>query len=79
MYQYIITKGQSINIETPFCKNFADVQQETISKSVDCVHMRSTYPNGFIVETITLTDRIIIETNRELLNNGEGHFTVLDE
>ena len=41
--------------------------------------MRSTYPNGFIVETITLADRIIIETNRELLNNGEGHFTVLDE
>lgn len=52
MYQYIVEADNKMTIDTPFCKNLSDVKQEIISRSVDCTHMRSTYPNGFIVESI---------------------------
>lgn len=78
MYQYIVEAGNKMTINTPFCENLSDVKQEIISRSVDCTHMRSTYPNGFIVESIQLTDKTIFETNRELIDNGNGHFTVSD-
>ena len=67
-----------MTIDTPFCKSKSDIKEEIISQSVDCTHMRMTYPNGFIVEIIQLADKTIFESNRELINNGNGHFTVSD-
>ncbi len=78
MYQYIVAADNPMTIDTPFCENLSDVKQEIISRSVDCNHIRSTYPNGFIVEMIQLLDKTIFETNRELIDNGNGHFTVSD-
>lgn len=79
MYEYILTNGK-MNIDTkPFCKELSEVKIETLSHTVDCVHMRSTYPNGFIYESLTYADKIIFRTNRELRDNGDGTFTVLDK
>lgn len=78
MYQYIIKTGNKMTIDTPFCKSKSDIKEEIISRSVDCTHMRMTYPNGFIIEIITFADKIVYETNRELIDNGNGHFTVSD-
>lgn len=78
MYQYIVTSKDPVNISTPFCSNMDEIKQEIISRSVDCNHVRSTYPNGFVVEMIQLSDKIIVETNRELIDNGNGNFTVSD-
>lgn len=78
MYQYIVTADNPMTIDTPFCKSKSDIKEEIISRSVDCTHMRMTYPNGFIVEIIQLADKTIFESNRELIDNGNGHFTVSD-
>lgn len=76
MYQYIATNDNPITIDTSFCDSLSDVKQEIISRSVDCTHMRMTYPNGFVVDTIQLIDKTVFETNRELIDNGNGKFTV---
>lgn len=78
MYQYIVTAEHQMTIDTPFCENLSEVKQEVISRSVDCTHMRNTYPNGFVVDIIQFTDKTLFETNRELIDNGKGHFTVSD-
>lgn len=39
----------------------------------------NTYANGFVVEMIQLADKIIFETNRELVDNGNGKFTAPDK
>lgn len=79
MYQYIATQDSPISIDTPFCNNLSDVKKEILSQSEECTHIRSTYANGFVVEMIQLADKIIFETNRELVDNGNGKFTAPDK
>lgn len=79
MYEYILTDGK-MSIDTkPFCTKLSEVKTETLSHTADCIHLRSTYPNGFIYESLTYADKIIFKTNRELRDNGDGTFTVLDK
>lgn len=78
MFEYIFTAGSDCTIDTEgFCKDFSEIKQETLQHTPDCIHRRSTYPNGFIIEMIEYADKIIIKTNRELKDNGNGTFTVL--
>lgn len=78
MYEYVITDGKCTIDTSGFCSTMENVKQETLSKTPDCVHMRFTYPNGFIFESITYADKIIYRTNKELKDNGNGTFIVLD-
>jgi len=55
------------------------IQQKTLRHTADCIHHRSTYPNGFVIEMIEYADKIIIKTNRELKDDGNGNFTVLEK
>lgn len=79
MYQYTITADTPMTIDTSFCKNLSDVKQDIITQSADCIHRKSTYPNGFAVEMIQSADKIVLKTNRELIDNGDGRFTVSDK
>lgn len=78
MYQYIATEENPMIIDTSFCKSLADIKKEVISHSAECSHIRTSYPNGFVVDMITLADKIIFETNRKLIDCGNGKFTVSD-
>ncbi|QJU14128.1 hypothetical protein HL650_06445 [Blautia pseudococcoides] len=80
MYEYTFTAGSENNIDTKgFCNNFSEILQETLQHTADCIHHRSTYPNGFVIEMIEYADKIIVKTNRELKDNGNGNFTVLEK
>lgn len=78
MYEYTLTNGEKTIDTSGFCENLSDVKKEILSHTADCIHYRSTYPNGFIIEMLEYTNKIIVKTNRELRDNGDGTLTVLD-
>ena len=77
MYEYTFTNGAG-SIDTSFCKNFADIKQELISQTDSCIHRRSTYPNGFVLEVLQYSNKFVIRTNRELIDCGNNNFKVAE-
>lgn len=77
MFEYTFTNGEG-SIDTSFCKNFSDIKQELISQTQDCIHRRSTYPNGFVLEYLQYADRMVIRTNRQLIDCGNNCFKVAE-
>ncbi|MDM0819825.1 hypothetical protein QTI12_03310 [Clostridium perfringens] len=75
MFEYIITDG-NFKVNTPFCKEFSQIENETISITPDCIHMRSKYPNGFMFESWQYSDKIILKTNKPLIKKPDGSFDV---
>lgn len=68
MFEYIFTPDNppgEINT-SDFCSNIQEIKQETISQTQECIHRRSTYPNGFILEVEQYDKKIIFRTNWEL-------------
>lgn len=74
MFEYTITSGE-FKILTPFVDNFDDVKKE-ITQSSDCVKNVSHYPNGFTVEFTQYANKIEVKSNKELINNGDGTYSV---
>lgn len=79
MFEYVFTpETKSGTVDTTgFCDNFNEITQEILLDNPECIQKRSTYPNGFILETEQYADKIIIRTNWELFDNGDGTFSVL--
>lgn len=64
-----------IKILTPFVKNLAEIKSET--KIVDGVtYSRFEYPNGFVLETEQTAEEINVKTNRPLIDNGDGTYSI---
>jgi hypothetical protein len=78
MYEYVTGIGKKLNISTPFGIKFTDIKSETTVKD-DCVVHKSEYPNGFYIEVAQYSDKIVLLSNRELINNGDGTFTAPEE
>lgn len=79
MFEYVFDSNNSPqgSLDTSgFCNDFSEVKQETLSHTPDCIHRRSTYPNGFILEVEQYNDKLIIRTNWELIPNPSGNWTV---
>lgn len=79
MFEYVFTpesKSGKINTEG-FCNDMSEIKQELISQTDSCVHHRSTYPNGFILESEQYADKIIVRTNWELIPDENGNFNPL--
>lgn len=74
MFEYTITG--KFNLNTPFVEDFSKVQKELISQTEDCIHFKTTYPNGFVMETKTFSDKVILKSNHELIDEGNGNFSV---
>ena len=80
MFEYVFTPEDSDKkiLTDGFCSNIHDdVKHETLKHSPDCIHLRSTYPNGFIIEMEQYTGKTIIRTNWELSDNGDGTISVI--
>ncbi|AQW25656.1 hypothetical protein ACV30Q_04645 [Clostridium perfringens] len=75
MFEYTLTDGE-LNINTPFCKDFSQVENEVISSTPDSVHIKSKYPNGFTIEYLAYSNKIIFKTNKPLIKNPDGSFDV---
>lgn len=76
MFEYVFTEGKKIHTDG-FCKDFQEIKQEILKNTAECIHRRSTYPNGFIVEVEQYSSKIIIRTNWELVDNKDGSFNVI--
>lgn len=76
MFEYVFTEDKKIHTDG-FCKDFQEIKQEILKNTAECIHRRSTYPNGFIVEVEQYSSKIIIRTNWELVDNKDGSFNVI--
>lgn len=74
MYTYTFTSKDS-SILTPFVDNLNDVKKE-ITQTPEYIINKSTYPNGFIIEMTQYSDRIEVKSNKELIDNGDGTYSV---
>lgn len=74
MFEYIVSIGEKVTINTPYNIEFKDIKKE-ISKSDSFVRNISTYPNGLVIDMTQYADKIIVKSNRELIDNGDGTFT----
>jgi hypothetical protein len=80
MYEYIFKAGCEATIDTSaFCKDFKEIKHENINVAPNCTCMRSTYPNGFIMDMEEYADKIVLKTNRELIDNGNGTLSVSEK
>ena len=73
MFEYILTENKKLL--TPFGIDLKDIKKETIQMA-DCIIDKSIYPNGFIIESHQYSDRILLRTNKELIDNGDGTMSV---
>jgi hypothetical protein len=74
MLEYTFTSENKLL--TPFCTDINQIENETISQSPECLHRKSTYPNGFIIEFIQYSNKIILKTNKPLIDNNDGTLSV---
>lgn len=75
MYQYSTTsKDDSIQINTPGITSNKDITVVSTTKD-DCIITKSTYPNGFCIESIQYANKIVLKCNRELIKNEDGSYT----
>lgn len=79
MYEYVFTDQKKRIDASGFCKNTSEIKTEIIHQTESLVHAKFTYPNGFSFESETYEDKIIIRSNRELVDNGDGTLSVLDK
>lgn len=64
-----------MEIKNPKNCNWIDVKKE-ITQTADCITTVLTYPNGFVMTTVQHAGEIKIDTNRPLINNGDGTFSI---
>ncbi len=79
MFEYVFDLNNSPQGSldtTGFCNDFSEIKQDVLSQTAECTHRRSTYPNGFILEVEQHSDRFIIRTNWELIQNPSGDWSV---
>ena len=79
MYEYVFTDTEKKIDTSEFCSELSEIKTECLKQTEELIHARFTYPNGFSFESETYTDKIIIRSNRELVDNGDGTLSVLDK
>lgn len=76
MGEYVYTfAGTEAKIHTPFCSNLNEIINE-FTQTPECIQTISKYPNGFVIEMNQYADMIIVKTNKRLLANQDGTFSV---
>ena len=75
MFEYTFDPNEDIKILTSFD---AKQMNKVVTLSGEVTHNLLTYSNGFIVEMIEYPDKIILKSNRELIDNGDGTMDVLN-
>lgn len=75
-YSFTIANG-NITIKTPPVDNFQDIKIEH-KKTADCIINHSIYPNGLDITMTQLANKIILTSNRELVQNDDGTYCFKD-
>ncbi|MCU5129347.1 hypothetical protein ACRS8Y_01830 [Bacillus paranthracis] len=74
-YTYCQFDGE-IKINTNFGIDFSEIQQNTIEHSSERIIQESIYPNGFAIKFEQEADSIIIHTNKELIAETDGSYSI---
>lgn len=76
MFKYTLTPASDdLKILTPFVTDFNDVKKE-ITQTSDCIINVSHYPCGFTIKITQYANKIEIESNKELIDNGDSTYSV---
>ena len=74
MFEYTFTKP-SLKIDIPVSFDYDNAEKQIIQKP-EYTHIIVNYPNGFIFESIKYSDRMVIKTNKPLIEIEQDKFTV---
>lgn len=74
-YTYFQFDGDT-KIHTDFGIDFSEIQQNIIEESTERIIRESIYPNGFAIKMEQTADAIIFYTNKELIQNDDGSYSV---
>lgn len=73
MFNYSVNVGEKLTIKTPNVQSFSDIKIEK-KQTADCIINHSIYPDGTDVTFTQLADKIIISSNKELIQNNDGTY-----
>lgn len=77
VYNYIVHIGESFNIKTPGNHTLNDIVKN-IKSDENIIINDSLYPDGFKIKMTQLANKIIITTNKELIKNSDGSYSIKD-
>ena len=77
VYNYIVHVGESFNIKTPGNHTLNDIVKN-IKSDESIIINDSLYPDGFKIKMTQLANKIIITTNKELIKNSDGSYSIKD-
>ena len=75
MFIYEITGNTELKIHTPFVKNYDDIKNDVV-QTANYTNNISRYPNGAVLELHQYSNKIIINSNVELIANPDGSYTL---
>ncbi len=74
MYNYSVNANEKLTIKTPDVEKFSDIKIEN-KQTKDCIVNHSIYPDGTDVTFTQLANKIIISSNKELVQNDDGSYS----
>lgn len=75
MFNYSIKPGESLTINTPGINSLDEVKKE-FKQTAECIINHSIYPNGLDITFTQFANKIIISSNKELIKNEDGSYSV---
>lgn len=75
VFNKTIKPGQSLKIKTPGNHSFDDITKNLKSDG-EIIINHSLYPDGFEIKMTQLSNKIIVTTNMELIENEDGSFSI---
>lgn len=75
VYNYVVHVNESFNIKTPGNHSFDDITKYLKSDG-EIIINHSLYPDGFEIKMTQLSDKIIVTTNMELIENEDGSYSI---
>lgn len=77
MYNYSFKDNGNFFIKTPEVSSFSDIKTET-KQTDDCVITHAVYPNGLDLNISILSSRLIISSNKKLIQKDDNSYEFED-
>ncbi len=77
MYNYSFKDNGNFFIKTPEVNSFSDIKTDT-KQTADCVVTHAVYPNGLDLSISILSSRLIITSNKKLIQNADNSYEFED-
>ena len=75
MFNYSVKPGEQFKLNTPGVNSLDEIKKE-FKQTTECIINHSIYPTGLDITFTQLADKIIISSNKELIRNEDGSYSV---